>query len=196
MGVRVTGIVLAAGLSRRAAPANKLLLSSGHETVVRSTVAAMCEAGFDDVVVVTGHDRDRIQGALGGMPVRFAFAARFGEGMGHSLAAGIIATPPTAGGFAVCPGDLPRLSAPLVRRIAERFAEAGGRRHVIPTAGGRRGHPVILGAWLRDELMLLTGDHGARALLARPVELARCDFLEVHDPAIYADVDQPAGQDG
>jgi molybdenum cofactor cytidylyltransferase len=196
MNDRVTGIVLAAGLSRRAAPANKLLAPFGAGTVVRSTVVAMSGAGFDELIVVTGHDRERIEKALSGLPVRYVFAARFAEGMGHSLAAGVLDASPTAGGFAVCPGDLPRLTAAQVRLIAGEFIENGGQKHVVPTAGGQRGHPVFLGAWLRGELEHLAGDEGARRLLAQPSEMARCCFLEVRDPAIHADIDQWYGQPG
>jgi CTP:molybdopterin cytidylyltransferase MocA len=70
------------------------------------------------------------------------------------------------------------------------FIEEGGEHHVIPMAHGARGHPVVLGAWLRGALGQLTGDSGARHLLAMPAEQARTCQLEVGDPAILRDVDQ------
>lgn len=183
-------LVLAAGLSRRAAPQNKLLASVRGQAVVRATVNAFVEAGVGEVVVVTGHDRERVQAALDGMPVRFVFAKNFADGMGASLAAGIHSLADNADGFLVSPGDLPELTPQLVRLIAGTFHAHSAQRHIVPTYGGERGHPVALGAWLRPQLESLRGDVGARQLLATEAEQACTFFLPVEDPAISRDVDQ------
>jgi molybdenum cofactor cytidylyltransferase len=190
-----TAIVLAAGLSRRAAPHHKLLLPApdgSGRTVVRATVEALCGARnqLAEILVVTGHEHARIEAALAGLPVRCVFAPEFASGMGHSLAAGVRAAIPDTPGFLVSPGDLPGLTPALVARVADAAAHAAHQRHIIPTAGGRRGHPVFLGAWLRDALSTLTGDAGARLLLQQPAERTRTELLEVGDDAILRDVDR------
>lgn len=190
---QLTAIVLAAGLSRRMAPRHKLLLPApdgSGRPVIAATVAAVTAAGFGEVIVVTGHEHERIEAAIAGAPVRCVFAADFALGMGHSLAAGVKAARADAAGFVVVPGDLPELTADVVQLVAECFVSEQGRYHVIPMATGARGHPVILGAWLRPQLETLTGDTGARHLLSSPGEIAQCCFLEVRDPAILRDVDQ------
>lgn len=186
----ITAIVLAAGLSRRAAPQNKLLLPFGDSTVVRSTVVAMCGAGFREVIVVTGHQREEVESALQGLNVRFVFAEKYASGMGCSLASGVRATITNMGGFAVVPGDLPRMRADLVANIAQRFVDESSASHVVPTAFGKRGHPVIIGNWLRSELCSLNGDIGARELLTAEEEKARTVYLEVGDRAVSSDVDR------
>jgi molybdenum cofactor cytidylyltransferase len=185
----ISALVVAAGPTRRAAPHTKQLLPLHGTTVVRATVEAMCGADFAETIVVVGHERARIETALAGLRVRFVFAAAFASGMGHSLAAGVCATAPDARGFAVTPGDLPQLTPALVRSIAARFVEADGARHLVPTSGRERGHPVILGAWLRRALEDLRGDTGARGLLASPAEKVRCEFFDVGNDAILRDVD-------
>jgi molybdenum cofactor cytidylyltransferase len=157
---------------------------------VRATVEAVCGAGCGEIIVVTGHARARIAAALDGLPVRFVFAADFAGGMGHSLAAGARAATANARGFIVTPADLPDLRSEIVRQIVECFVSGRGEYHVIPMASGARGHPVVIGAWLRPQLESLTGDAGARHLLAGPAELPRCCFLEVGHPAILRDVDR------
>jgi len=188
----ITAIVLAAGFSRRAAPYHKLLFPSpdgSGRTVVRATVEAMCGVGCGEVIVVTGHERERIEAALAGLPIQCVFAPDFSGGMGHSLAAGVRAAPARARGFAVTPGDLPELTGKVARSVVERFTSGHCEHHVIPLAAGARGHPVVIGAWLRSQLELLTGDFGARHLLAGPAENSRCSFFDVGDPAILRDVD-------
>lgn len=187
-------IILAAGLSRRAAPRHKLLLPAPVDaswSVLRATVEAFCGAQnvLGGIIVVTGHERTRIKATLAGLPVRIVFAPDFALGMGHSLAAGVRGCSPDTPGFLVAPGDLPWLSSRLVARVAEAAAHGGHARHIIPTAQGRRGHPVYLAAILRPRLEALTGDVGARLLLQSEEERARSDLLEVGDDAILRDVD-------
>jgi len=186
----LSAVVLAAGLSRRAAPHNKLLFPFGGDTVVRATVHAFCGAGLGEVLVVTGHQREPVEAALAGLPVRIVFAEDFAAGMGHSLAAGLRAVSSRARGFVVSPGDLPHLSPGLIRQIAGCFLAGNATRHVLPLAAGQRGHPVVLGPWLRSRLEALQSDAGARRLLTDPAERARTDFFEVGDPAICRDVDR------
>ena len=188
--LRLSGVILAAGLSRRAAPRNKLLLPGRDGTpVIRHVATAFCEAGIGEVIVVTGHQGCAIEEAVSGLPVRTVFAPDYVSGMGNSLAAGIRATSPDCWGFLVCPGDLPGMNAVLVRQIAEAFAAQGGLKNIIPTCGGGRGHPAALVTKLRSKLETLTGDQGAKVFLSTPEERERTQLLPVASEAIYADID-------
>lgn len=189
----LSGVVLAAGRSRRAAPRNKLLLPApSGRPVVRVVAEALCAAGLGEVIVVTGHQADPIAAAVAGLPVRLVHADEFELGLGHSVAAGIRAARADAAGFLVCPGDLPGMSVEIVREIASAFASAGGAHNIVPVAGGQRGHPVALVAALRRDLVALTGDQGARVLLDRPAEQARTMTVDVGTSTIHADNDTGA----
>ncbi len=192
-GVAVSAIVLAAGFSRRAAPHHKLLLPApdgSGRVVLRATVEAALGVGLAEVLVVTGHERGRVEAALAGLAVRLVHAPDFAAGMGRSLAAGVAAVDPAAAGFAVVPGDLPRLRSEHIRAVVDEFERLGSNRHVIPVFRGERGHPVVLGAWLRGSLLGLAGDVGARPLLDAPEEGARSRFLVVEDDAFVRDFDR------
>ncbi len=191
----ISAIVLAAGLSRRAAPENKLLFPFADSTVVRKTTEAACGAGFGEVLVVVGHERERVMRALRGLPVRFVFARQFALGMGHSIGAGAREADSRAQAFAILPGDLPLLTAEGIRRIRGEFAAQGSARHIVPVFHGARGHPVVLGGWLRPGLENLAGDTGARALLDSEIERERTCFLDVEDEAVARDFDRPRKDD-
>ena len=186
----LTGIVLAAGFSRRNAAGNKLLLAGeGGRPLVCIAAEALCGAGLGEVLVVTGHQGEDVEAALSGLPVRCVRAEHYAAGMGASLAAGVSAADPRCSGFLVTPADLPGLRPEHARAVAGRFLELGCRSHVVPTADGERGHPVALGAWLRPALESLDADIGARALLAEPAEAARRELLELGDKGIVRDRD-------
>jgi molybdenum cofactor cytidylyltransferase len=80
----ISAVVLAAGASTRMG-ANKLLLPIAGEPLVRRTVHHVCEAGFDDVLVVVGSDWENTLAALDGLPIRHAVNAEYASGMGSSF---------------------------------------------------------------------------------------------------------------
>jgi molybdenum cofactor cytidylyltransferase len=80
----VSAVVLAAGASTRMG-AQKLLLPLGGEPLVRRTVRQVCDAGFDDVLVVVGSDWENTLVALDGLPIRHAVNAEYASGMGSSF---------------------------------------------------------------------------------------------------------------
>ncbi len=112
----------------------------------------------------------------------FQGAAR---GMGASLAHGV-AQARGADGWVVALADMPRITPDTTRRIIAALEE--GALVAAPARKGERGHPVGFGAALRDELLALDGDQGARAVVERhrdQVKLVECD-----DPGIFYDVDR------
>jgi len=187
---RLAGIILAAGLSRRAAPHNKLLLPGRDGApVVRCVASTFTAAGLQEVIVVTGHQHEAVADAVSGLSLRTIYTADFESGMGNSLAAGVRAVTQTCDGFLVCPGDLPDMNVAIVRQIAHAFQAHKGTQNIIPMHGGLRGHPVALVADLRPKLEKLSGDQGAKVLLSVPEEIERTLYLSVETNAISADND-------
>jgi molybdenum cofactor cytidylyltransferase len=80
----ISAVVLAAGASSRMG-ANKLLLPIDGEPLVRRTVRHVCDAGFDDVLVVLGSDWENALATLDGLPIRHAVNAEYASGMGSSF---------------------------------------------------------------------------------------------------------------
>ena len=80
----VSAVVLAAGASTRMG-AQKLLLPLGDESIVRRTVRQVCDAGFDEVLVVVGNESESVLLALEGLPVRRALNPDYLTGMGSSF---------------------------------------------------------------------------------------------------------------
>lgn len=115
---------------------------------------------------------------------------RTARGMGASLAAAVEATA-RFDGWIVALGDMPRVRVETIAGIRE--ALEGGARIAAPFHGGRRGHPVGFSAALRQELLSLDGDVGARGVLERHSdELCR---LDVGDSGILVDIDTAADLD-
>ena len=93
---KVTAVLLAAGTSTRMGGVNKLLLPVGGMPLVRRSVETLLRASVGEVVVVLGHEAERVRAAVGALPVRCVVNAAYASGMTSSIQAGVRAAAPGA----------------------------------------------------------------------------------------------------
>lgn len=185
----VAGIVLAAGRSTRMGAGNKLLQEVRGKPLVRHAVEAQLASRAAPVIVVTGHQQDEVRAALAGLDVGFVHNPGFAEGLSGSLKAGLVALPANVPGVVVSLGDMPNVTAGVIDRLAQAFADRPDALAVAPTLLGQRGNPVLLSRALFAEVAKLDGDQGARKLLAAAGEAV--EEVALDDPAIALDIDTP-----
>lgn len=186
---RIAAVVLAAGRSTRMGAVNKLIADIGGKPLVRIAVEQALASRARPVIVVTGHQREKVEAALKGLGVTFAHNPDFVEGLGTSLRAGIGAVPETADGAIVCLGDMPQVDARLIDKLLAAFDPERGALVVVPTNDGRRGNPVVWSRRFFDDLMNVQGDIGARHLIGAYAEAVA--EVPVDSQAAMTDVDTP-----
>ena len=207
----VSGVVLAAGESRRMGQLKALLPWGPSDDptappILVAQVRALREAGIGCPRVVLGHEAEQLRAALAehGCLAYTEVIVNDDYRLGRSTS--VIA------GVAACPAgrdillinvDQPR-PAWLIRRLlaAQRPAEA---LITVPHYAGRPGHPPIFAARLRDELLAVEEvTEGLRAVVRRHrTMIQRIPFndavvlVNLNTPADYADARQrvfpPAG---
>ena len=181
----IAAIVLAAGLARRMGR-QKVLLDLQGKPVVRWAVEALLPL-VDEVVVVTGREDAEVREALAGLAVRCAQNPRPEAGQGSSIAVGVAALKPWTRAVLIALGDQPRLPAGVVPALLAAHTRSG-RAIVAPVYRGTQGNPVLFAASVFPELRALTGDAGARAVVAAdPERVERVPF----DLPMPPDVDTP-----
>ena len=109
------------------------------------------------------------------------------QGMGTSIAAGVLATPDVPG-WLVSLGDMPSIRAATIAAVIDSLQRGG--RIVVPAMGGQRGHPVGFSARYRAQLQSLQSDAGAREIVK--ADAAFVEEISVDDVGIFADIDTPA----
>jgi molybdenum cofactor cytidylyltransferase len=181
-----TVIVLAAGRgSRFVSTAHKLLQPFGKSTVLGSALDHVIESGLQlrvvTTAVVTAEARRHVaQRDIVELP---EVSGQPGDtlGMGYSIASGVAASA-DAGGWLVLPADMPTVRPSSLLAVAAKLPQ-----HIVVYAQhrGRRGHPVGFSAELYSELVQLSGDEGARRLVARYPSFG----VELDDPGVLVDVD-------
>jgi molybdenum cofactor cytidylyltransferase len=185
---QVAAIVLAAGQSRRMGPDNKLLAPIDGRPMITHVVDAMLASRASPVIVVTGHEAERVRAALGDRKVEWRHNPDYAEGLSTSLRAGLDALPEVEG-VLIALGDMPRIKEGQIDRLIAAFNPTEGRAICVPTVRGKRGNPVLFATRFLPEMREIGGDVGARHLIGAHAE--EVVEIEMDDDAALLDIDTP-----
>jgi CTP:molybdopterin cytidylyltransferase MocA len=183
-------VVLAAGKSTRMGR-TKALLPLGGETFVSRILRTFRSAGVEEVVVVVGHDAERVSDVLGRMDAapRVIVNPDYESGQLSSILAGLRAVDrPGVHAMLLTLVDVPLVAADTVRAVLSRYRTSSAPV-VRPVNGNRHGHPVLLD---RRLFGLLRGADPAAG--AKPIVRAHASALgdvEVSDEGAFTDIDTP-----
>jgi len=181
---RVGAILLAAGLSRRMGTC-KQLLPLGGTTVIARCLEGLLAGGVEEVIVVVGPQGDAVAEEARRHPVRIVRTTDPHGDMACSVRTGRTALPPTLSGVLIAPCDHPLVLPETVAGLL-----AAHHRNpaaiIIPSHGGRRGHPTCFPRAILDEL----DDTGTLRDLVRRAPDRLC-HLDTEDHGVVLDMDTP-----
>lgn len=186
-------LILAAGASSRMGHGRDKLMQDANGTPLLARVIARAVAtGLP--VYVTIPDPDHPRASLvregGGVPV---IATNWASGMAASIRAGVAALPVNTTSVMILPGDMPDLMTEDLQDIARAALSNPGAIIRATAPDATPGHPVIFPAALFGELAELSGDQGARAVVA--AHKARLILHALPGTRALVDLDTPADWD-
>lgn len=187
-GHKVLAVVLAAGGSTRMGRPKQLAELDGRPLLAH-VLAAVDAAPVDRVVVALGGAADAVLERVDLGRAEPLVVEGWAAGMGHVLASTLAQAGDDWEAVVVLLGDQPLVPGSAVARVVEAW-RAGAGPVVTATYGGRPGHPKLFDRRLLPDLLRLTGDTGARGLLATHPD--RVHRVEVGDLGSDADVDVEA----
>jgi molybdenum cofactor cytidylyltransferase len=165
----VAGVVLAAGSSTRMGR-NKMLLDLGGETMIRRAVRQAVEAGLDPVVVVLGHEAERVREELAGLACVPVLNPEHARGAGASLRVGVRAVR-DAVAFVLLLADMPFVTKPMLASLLARYRE-GGTRLVMSRYGDVEAPPHLFERSLYGELLAGPDERCAKPVILRHMQEA------------------------
>lgn len=186
---RIAAVILAAGRSSRMGAENKLLADIGGQPMVRRVAEAALASQARPVIVVVGHQAAQVRQALAGLDIKVVENPDYAEGLSTSLRRGLDALPETIDGAVIALGDMPRVAAGEIDRLIAAFNPLEGRAICVPVVDGQRGNPVLWGRAFFPEMRQVTGDMGARQLIASYGE-AVCE-VPMSGDGVLLDIDEP-----
>ncbi len=184
----IAGLILAAGESRRMGRDKALLVYRGR-TFLETLIANLYAAGIQNVIVVLGHHAETIRNAVNLAGARVVVNRDYLRGQTSSLHAGLAAVAgDSPEGVILCLVDHPAVSAGVLRTLVERF-ESARPRVLIPIHKGQHGHPIVISRELFPELLALPPEVAANTVIRK--YRSATEFVEIADPGILIDVDDP-----
>jgi len=187
-GTRIAAIVLGAGKSSRMGGPNKLLATLDDKTLIRHATEAACGANLAQTVLVTGHLAEAVASQVSDLDVTVVHNPDFADGMAGSIRTGMNALSPDIDAVIILLGDMPRIDAAALGNLVKTYLEGETSLIVMSTADGKRGNPVLWDRRFFSALKTLSGDVGARHLIAdNPGFVAEVEL----GPAARLDLDTP-----
>jgi len=167
----------------------KQLLPLGEKTFVEHCVDQLLASRIDEVIVVTGHREAEVRRAVGNRSVKFAHNAHYHSGMTSSIQCGIRASDESANAFVVALVDQPRIGIETLNRLIDAYEDPSHPMIVIPAYEGRNGHPIILDAKLKDEILNLKPSESLRRIVSTHEK--RAMRVNALSPEVVEDCDLP-----
>jgi molybdenum cofactor cytidylyltransferase len=175
--MNIEGVVLAAGLSSRA-NAFKLELLLDGKTVLERCVQSLYDA-CSRIIVVGGYEIQKVKAMMDKYPkVLVVFNESYETGMFSSVKKGMHHV--DADRFFFTPGDYPMISPYVCQRLLEIQDDI-----VIPVIGGKKGHPILIGGSLAEEILRMPDTSNLRDFINQ----RGFNTVTVQDDGILRDLD-------
>jgi molybdenum cofactor cytidylyltransferase len=184
-GRHIAALILSAGESRRMGSPKALLTFQG-ETFLDRLIGKLQAANCAPIVVVLGHNATRIRSRVRRPGAQFTLNPDYARGMLTSLQCGLRAVPGDATHVLFTLVDHPN---PATGTLAA-LTHAPDAPVAIPRYRNRKGHPVRISRIVADEILALSPNETAKDALER--HLADTLFLDLEDPGVLDDIDDPA----
>jgi len=160
--------------------------------MIRRVVREALESKADSVVVVLGHEAERVRGALKGLEeerLRFVYNVNYEEGMSSSIKAGVEAVKDEAEAVLILPGDHALVTKRAIDLLVDKYLREGGRL-LVASFNGRRGHPLLIDNSLFEEVLRISEEEMGLKKVVRSHgdELV---MVEVGSPEVLIDIDTP-----
>ncbi len=182
----ISAIILAAGMSSRMGTLKQLLHFRGRP-MVRHVADAVSQSRVKETIVVVGARFDAVCAAIDGLPVRVVINNDFASGQSTSLRKGVnaLAEKPLPDGVLFALADQPLLLTSTINHLINEFYKRGGI--IVPRYEQQQGNPVIFARKFLPEMLLISGDEGARKLMEHQSE--EVHFVDVKDRGVIFDID-------
>ena len=181
----IAAVVLAAGLSSRMGQP-KQIMPWGSRPIVRQVCETLITAEVNEVVVVTGHAREKVEGALVGCAAHTVFNPDYENGdMLRSFQIGLEAILNSEAALFVL-GDQPQMQVPVIKKVIAGW-EKEKAKIVAPSFQRRRGHPILFAREIWSDVFSAPRDTTPRDFLR--AHAAWIHYVEVGTDSILRDVD-------
>ena len=186
----ISAVILAAGESRRMGKQNKLLLPVGGEAMLGKLATSVCASDVGQVLVVIGHEAEKIRRELNEFPLNFVYNPNFSEGMTTSIKYGVKVVSHECDGLLICLGDMPFINTSEINKLIHAYVKnriKGEGLIVVPVFKRQRGNPVLFSIEFRNDILEHKKESGCKEVIMKNSDSVM--EIEMDDEKMLLDVD-------
>ena len=159
----ISAILLAAGQSKRMNGENKLNKMINNQPLINYSINNILESNIDELIVVVGYQEEIIKKLITvNKKIKIISNKNFESGMASSIKEGLKHLSKKTEYFFICLGDMPNIN----KQIYNSLIKSSNRHQIIvPTYKGQRGNPVLFDKSMKEIIINIEGDNGAKKII-------------------------------
>ena len=176
----ISAILLAAGQSKRMDGENKLTKEIQGVPLIKHSVKNILASSVDELIIVLGYQKEIIEKLIDkNNKIKFVFNKDFENGMASSIKTGLDNLSEKTEAFIICLGDMPMVNHNIYNQLIK---SKDNNEIIVPTYKRQQGNPVLFNKSMKEKIMNIAGDAGAKQIL----ELNKDKILnlEINDQSI------------
>jgi len=159
----ISAILLAAGQSKRMTGENKLTKEIKGSPLIKHSIKNILASLIDELIIVLGYQKEIIKKLIGGNEkIKFVFNKDFESGMASSIKTGLDNLSEKTEAFFICLGDMPMVNSDIYNQLIK---SRNQKNIIVPTYNGQQGNPVLFDKSMKEKVMDITDDVGAKKIL-------------------------------
>ena len=179
----ISAILLAAGQSKRMNGENKLTKEIQGIPLIKLSVKNILASSINELIIVLGHQKEIIEKLIDkNEKIKFVFNKNFESGMASSIKVGLNNLSEKTEAFLICLGDMPMVSPDIYNQLIK---SKNDKEITVPIYKGQQGNPVLFLKSMKEKLMTLQGDVGAKKILE--IHKNKLLNVEINDKGITKD---------
>ena len=164
----ISSILLAAGQSKRMNGENKLIKNIKGLPLIKHSIINILESSIDELIIITGYQNDILEKLINkNKKIRIIFNNNFKSGMASSIKAGIKNLSKETQAFFICLADMPMVNKNIYNELIK---HVNSKEIIIPTYKTQQGNPILFSITMKDQIMNIKGDFGAKEILRKNKE--------------------------
>ena len=159
----ISAVLLAAGQSKRMDGENKLTKEIQGVPLIKHSVKNILASSVDELIIVLGFQKEIIEKLIDkNNKIKFVFNKDFENGMASSIKTGLDNLSEKTEAFFICLGDMPMVNHDIYNQLIK---SKDNKEIIVPTYKGQQGNPVLFDKSMKETVMNITGDVGAKKIL-------------------------------
>ena len=176
----ISAILLAAGQSKRMNGVNKLTKEIQGIPLIKLSVKNILASSINELIIVLGHQKEIIEKLIDkNEKIKFVFNKNFESGMASSIKTGLNHLSEKTEAFFICLGDMPMVSHDIYNQLIK---SKDNKEIIVPTYKGQQGNPVLFNKSMKEKILDITGDAGAKKIFK--LNKDKILNLEINDQSI------------